>query len=204
MTSGRWRRPASAGCGPSRCSRHRTCSRPSGSQPSTWRATTGPTGPTGPTGAGRGADGRLRDPHHCYVCKEQFIAAPPLLRPAVPVVRGVQLRQAHGDRRPAWPRGAGDREAGSRSATRRGSSCSAPVRRSSSPRASRATPRCATHRSPTSTTGPTGSRSSGSTSATRRASRRCAATSTRPVTASTSWSTTRARPCGARPRSTST
>ena len=34
---------------------------------------------------------------HCYVCKQHYRRAPSLLRPALPAVRGVQLRQAHRD-----------------------------------------------------------------------------------------------------------
>ena len=73
--------------------------------------------------------------------------------------------------------------AASRSATRRGSSCCAPARSSSSRRAFPATPPRATRRSPISPSGAIGSRSSDSTCATRRASRRSA----------TSCSTTRDR-----------
>src|SRR3546814_854713 len=39
-------------------------------------------------------------------------AGPPLLRPAVPRLRGAELLQAHRDRRPAWPRRAADRRTG--------------------------------------------------------------------------------------------
>ena len=43
------------------------------------------------------------EPQHCYVCKQKYTDDPPLLRPALPAVRGVQLRQAHRD----WPTCAG-------------------------------------------------------------------------------------------------
>ena len=129
---------------------------------------------------------------------------PPLLRPALPAVRRVQLRQAHRDGRPqraGWRCSPAD---GSRSAIRRASSCSGPARGSSSPPASPATRRRATPGSRTSPTGATGSRSSGSISGTRRASRPSATSCWRPATGSTSSSTTPARPSAARPSSTST
>ncbi len=48
---------------------------------------------------------------HCYVCKQRYLDDPSLLRPAVPLVRRLQLRQARRDGRPARPRRADHRRA---------------------------------------------------------------------------------------------
>ena len=61
-----------------------------------------------------GAVGERResvDLQHCYVCKAQVRPDPPLLRPALPAVCGAELRQALRDGRPARPGGAAHRRA---------------------------------------------------------------------------------------------
>jgi hypothetical protein len=40
------------------------------------------------------------EPQNCYVCKQGLRGAAPLLRPALPGVRGAELPEAHRDRRP--------------------------------------------------------------------------------------------------------
>ena len=111
--------------------------------------------------------------------QEEVLARPPLLRPALPVVRRVQLRQAHRVRRPARSGRAAHRRSGEdrlpgrhQAAARRGDAHRhhpLPPRRRAPLRPGARLRRL----------GATGSRSSGSTCATRRASRRSAGTSTR-------------------------
>ena len=99
---------------------------------------------------------------------------PSLLRPALPVVRRLQLRQAHRDRRPRGPGRAAHRRSGEdrlpgrdqAAAGRRALIVTTRFPRDAAP---------GTRRRPTSTSGATGSRSSASTCGTRRASRRSAA-----------------------------
>ena len=135
----------------------------------------------------------------------EVLAHPPLLRPAVPAVRGVQLREAHRARRPARPRRAADRRAredrlpGRPQAAARGR---APHRHDALParlgRALRA-------RSPTSRewgASPRDLRPRPAPHAERRGVLPRAARDAR--RGSTSSSTTPARPCAVRPSSTST
>ena len=113
-------------------------------------------------------------------------------------------RKRSRDRRPARPRRAAHRRAREDRLPGRDQAAArrrAPDRHHALPARRRGPLRAA---SPTSRTGPTGSRSSASTCATRRASRRSASTCSRPASGSTSSSTTPARPCGGRPTSTGT
>ena len=98
----------------SRCSRRRTCSRPSGFEqievdddPSSARRSSRSTATS--------ASSSTSSVH-------------PLLRPAVPGVRRPQLRQAHRDRRPARPRRAAHRRTREDRLPGRASSCCAPAR----------------------------------------------------------------------------
>ena len=143
-------------------------------------------------------------PQHCYVCKQQYTAVhhfydqlcPPCAelnfakRTETADLRGRVALLTGGRVKIGYQAGIKLLRAGARA-----------DRHDALPARRRAALR---RRSPTSTSGATGSRSSGSTCATRRASRRSAATSTRRATGSTSSSTTRARPCAARPTSTAT
>ena len=87
------------------------------------------------------------EPQHCYVCKQHYTAIHHFYDQLCPPAPSSTSPSA-----PSWPTcAAGWRcspAAGSRSATRPGSSCSAPAHGSSSPRASPATRRPATPREP--------------------------------------------------------
>ena len=130
--------------------------------------------------------------------------AAPVLRPALPAVRRVQLREALGDRRPRGPRRGADGRPGQDRLP--GGDQAAPRRRPPDrddalpPRLGRPLRAGGRFRR----LGATGSRSTGSTCATRRASRRSATTCSRPTTGSTTSSTTPARPSAGRPTSTAT
>ena len=58
---------------------------------------------TRPTSAATSQRVSSVDARRCYVCKQQVLGHPSLLRPAVPAVRGAELRQAHRAGRPARP-----------------------------------------------------------------------------------------------------
>ena len=102
---------------------------------------------------------------------------PPLLRPALPAVRGAQLRQAHRDGRPARPGGAAHRRAGEdRVPGRHQAAAGRRIAHRHHPVPARRRPPLQPARR-TSTSGAIGSRSTASTCGTRRAWRRCATTS---------------------------
>ena len=85
--------------GPSRCSPRPTCSRPTASRPTTCSTT-----------KRRSSGCATRST--ATSARSKFTRRPPLLRPALPDVRGVQLRQAHRIGRPARAGGAPHRRAG--------------------------------------------------------------------------------------------
>ena len=171
---------------PSRCSRRRTCSRRTSRSSATTSRRPAP-----------------NDEQHCYVCKQKYVEIHHFYDQLCPPCAALNFakRTETADLRGRVALLTGGRvkigyQAGIK-LLRAGASLIVTTR----------FPRDAALRyagRPTSTSGATGSRSTGSTCGTRRASRRSATTSHDPSAGSTSSSTTPARRCAGRRRSTST
>ena len=144
------------------------------------------------------------EPQHCYVCKRKYTELHHFYDQLCPECAEFNFAKRTETGRPARPGGAADRRAGQ---DRLPGGHQAAPRRRPSHRHHPLPPRLGgalRARAGLRRVGPTGWRSSGSTSATRRASRPSATSCWRRATGSTSSSTTPARPCAARPSSTST